>query len=99
MSHFVFSVYILTNKKCGSLYIGVTNDLYRRVMEHKLKTLKGFTQKYQVSRLVYYEEYDQVDEAIHREKCLKKWKRQWKIKLIEERNPKWKDLCFELVEL
>ena len=87
-----YYVYILCSQRNGTLYIGVTNDLARRIYEHKTKIVKGFTEKYGVDKLVYTEEYDDVNDAIHREKCLKKWNRSWKIRLIEEVNPEWKDL-------
>ena len=85
-------VYILASKIGGTLYIGVTNDLVRRVYEHKMKLLGGFTNKYGIGRLVYFEQYDDVEAAIAREKHLKKWQRAWKIRLIEELNPNWDDL-------
>jgi len=84
--------YILASKIGGTLYIGVTNDLVRRVFEHGSKFVRGFTKKYDAVKLVYYEQYDSVENAIQREKRLKKWNRQWKIRLIEERNPNWDDL-------
>ena len=87
-----YYVYILASKKDGVLYIGVTNDLVRRVYEHKNDIVKGLTQKYFVKKLVYYEVTKSVVIAIQREKQLKKWKREWKIRLIEEQNPEWKDL-------
>jgi len=74
------------------LYIGVTNDLVRRVYEHKSKAAEGFTKKYGVGRLVYFEQFDDVANAIRREKRLKKWNRAWKVRLIEETNPNWTDL-------
>lgn len=92
-----FHVYLLTNKLNGTLYIGVTNDLKRRVFEHKQHLVKGFTQKYKFNKLVYLEEYEDVKEAIAREKQLKKWHRAWKIKLVEEQNRNWIDL-YDLVE-
>jgi putative endonuclease len=92
-----YYVYILASKKYGVLYIGVTNDLIRRVYEHKNDLVKGFTQKYKVHHLVYYELHNDVREAITREKQMKKWRRKWKIELIEELNPGWKDLYDELV--
>lgn len=88
-----YYVYILASKIRGTLYIGMTNDLQRRVYEHKMGIKKGFTQKYGISRLVYFETFQNVDEAIDREKNLKKWKRDWKIKLIEEENIRWLDLA------
>lgn len=89
-----YYVYILCSKKNGTLYIGVTNDLVRRVFEHKNKLIAGFTEKYQVSKLVYSEEFQSINEAIHREKMLKKWNRQWKINLIESVNPSWEEITF-----
>ncbi len=87
-----FYVYILASRIGDTLYIGVTNDLIRRVVEHRLKSVKGFTKKYEVDRLVYFEQFDDVENAIRREKQLKKWNRAWKIRLIEEVNPNWDDL-------
>lgn len=87
-----YYVYILASKIRGTLYIGITNDLQRRVYEHKTGVVKGFTQKYGVRKLVYFETFQNIHEAISREKNLKKWKRNWKIKLIEEGNIKWLDL-------
>lgn len=88
----MYYTYILANKKHGTLYIGVTNDLVRRIVEHKEGTIKGFTKQYDVSKLVYFEAFDDAEPAIAREKKLKHWKRQWKINLIEEQNPDWEDL-------
>ena len=90
-----YFVYILASKKKGTLYIGVTNNLLVRVYEHKHKTHKGFTQRYDVDKLVYFEETDNVFEAIKREKQLKKWNREWKIRIIEEMNPEWNDLYYD----
>ena len=87
-----YYIYILSNKKNGTLYIGVTNDLERRVFEHKNKPIKGFTKKYGLNKLVYFESHQFIDDAIKREKQLKNWNRQWKIALIEENNPNWNDL-------
>jgi putative endonuclease len=87
-----FYVYILASKIGGTLYIGVTNDLIRRVAEHRLKVVESFTEKYDVVRLVYFEQFDDAENAINREKRLKKWNRAWKIRLIEESNPNWDDL-------
>lgn len=89
-------VYIMASKKNGTLYIGITSDLIKRCYEHKIGEIPGFTKKYKVKRLVYFEEYDSVSEAIKREKSLKKWNRSWKTKLIEKKNPHWKDLYFEI---
>jgi putative endonuclease len=85
-------VYILASQIGGTLYIGVTNDLVRRVYEHKTKAAEGFTRKYEVDRLVYFESLDDIENAIRREKRLKKWNRAWKVRLIEETNPNWDDL-------
>ncbi len=87
-----YYVYMLASRKHGTLYIGVTRDLIRRVYEHKTKVVRGFTAKYGVDRLVWYEIYDDPTNAITREKELKKWRRDWKIRLIEESNPDWADL-------
>jgi putative endonuclease len=87
-----FYVYILASKVGGTLYIGVTNDLVRRVWEHKSKLIESFTEKYDVARPVYFEQFDDPENAIKREKRLKKWHRAWKIRLIEESNPNWDDL-------
>ncbi|TMJ23110.1 MAG: GIY-YIG nuclease family protein [Alphaproteobacteria bacterium] len=87
-----FYVYILASRIGGTLYIGVTNDLVRRVAEHRLKLVESFTKKYEIYRLVYFEQFDDSENAIRREKRLKKWNRAWKIRLIEEVNPNWDDL-------
>ena len=87
-----YYVYILASKKNGTLYIGVTNDLEVRVLQHRQKTNEGFTSKYDVGVLVYFETFQYVNDAIKREKQLKKWNRQWKINLIEEENKDWNDL-------
>ena len=84
--------YILASKKYGTLYVGITNDLLRRVWEHKDGKADSFTKKYKVNKLVYFDCSLDVRAAIHREKCIKKWNRQWKINLIEEDNPNWEDL-------
>ena len=91
-----FYVYILASRIGGTLYIGVTNDLIRRVAEHKLKIAESFTKRYDVARLVYFETFDGIEQAIHREKRLKKWTRAWKIALIEKDNPDWNDLYPEI---
>jgi len=93
-----YYVYILASKRNGTLYIGVTQDLLKRVDLHKKELLDGFTKKYNVRRLVYYEVYQDIKDAILREKRLKKWKREWKIKLIEEKNPNWEDLYYRLTK-
>ncbi|MDI6758929.1 MAG: GIY-YIG nuclease family protein [Candidatus Omnitrophota bacterium] len=87
-----YYVYILASKRNGTLCIGVTNDLVRRVYEHKQGLVEGFTKKYNVHNLVYFEETNDVESAIIREKRLKKWNRKWKIELIEKNNLEWKDL-------
>jgi putative endonuclease len=92
-----FFVYILASRKHGTLYIGITNDLVRRVYEHKLKVVPGFTKKYGVDKLVYYEIFDDPVSAITREKQLKKWHREWKLRLIEGKNPEWVDLSVNLI--
>ena len=91
-----YYVYILASKRNGTLYIGVTNDLVRRVYEHKQGLVEGFTKKYNVHRLVFFEETNDVESAITKEKQMKKWNRQWKIELIEKNNPEWKDLYSEI---
>lgn len=87
-----FHVYLLASGQHGTLYLGVTRELARRVHEHKSKALPGFSRKYGVDRLVWYEEYPTAQEAIDREKAIKKWRRDWKLRLIEESNPLWSDL-------
>ena len=90
-----YYVYILANKTNSVLYIGVTNDLKRRLYEHKNKLVEGFTEKYNVNKLVYFEESSDITSAIQREKNLKKWRRQWKEDLIKKLNPDFKDLSSE----
>jgi len=92
------AVYILASKRNGTLYIGVTSDLVKRVSEHKAGTTGGFTNRYRVHNLVYFEFHSDMRSAITREKQLKKWRRAWKLKLIEETNPGWNDLWREFVE-
>ncbi|MCK1744890.1 GIY-YIG nuclease family protein [Bradyrhizobium sp. 139] len=87
-----YYVYLLASKKYGTLYIGVTNDIVRRIHEHKSKVVAGFSKRYSIDRLVWFEIYDDPVTAIEREKELKKWRREWKIRLIEEQNPRWIDL-------
>lgn len=91
-----YYVYILASKIGGTLYIGVTNDLIRRVAEHKLQLIESFTKEYGVVKLVYFEQFDDPENAIKREKRLKKWMRDWKIALIEKDNPDWNDLYPEI---
>ena len=90
-------IYILTNSTHSVLYIGVTNNLVRRVYEHKNKMVEGFSSSYNVDRLVHYEQFDNIVEAIRREKQLKHWRRAWKDNLIESSNPLWCDLYDEIV--
>ena len=87
-----YFVYLLASRKHGTLYCGVTNSLVRRVFEHKIRQVPGFTTKYSVDRLVWYEPHQDINEAITREKRIKRWRRQWKINLIEKDNPDWNDL-------
>ena len=89
-------VYILASKPKGTLYIGVTSDLIQRVWQHKNDFVEGFTERYGVHSLVWYEVHGSMESAITREKALKKWRRAWKIELIEEDNPKWLDLYNEI---
>lgn len=93
MSHYV---YILASKKNGTLYIGVTTGLKKRVWQHKEKIIEGFTRKYKIDTLVYYEIYDDYWDAANREKRMKKWNRDWKIELIRKENPDWLDLYDKL---
>ena len=92
-----FFVYILANRPKGVLYVGVTNDLPRRTWQHKMKAVPSFTRTYGITNLVYYEEYASILEARTREQVLKRWRRAWKFKLIEELNPTWRDLYDDLV--
>src|SRR5689334_6800714 len=91
-----YYVYILASGVGGTLYVGVTNHLVRRTYQHRTKALDGFTKKYDVSRLVYFETFDDIESAIAREKRLKKWNRAWKVRIIEEDNPNWDDLYPEI---
>ena len=93
-----FYVYILASKRNGTLYTGVTSDLIQRVWQHKHHMVEGFTKKYRVKKLVYYEVHDNAESAMTREKRIKKWRRKWKLRLIEEKNPQWTDLYDEIVE-
>ena len=92
----MFYVYLLASKPYGTLYIGTTSDLARRIWEHKNKVVPGFTKQYDVDRLVWFEVHQSADEALQREKQLKEWKRDWKINLIERDNPHWLDLSTSL---
>jgi len=87
-----YYVYILARRRDGAIYVGITKDLVRRVHEHRIKAVRGFTAKYNITQLVWFEIYDDPISAISREKELKKWKRAWKIQLIEKDNPNWDDL-------
>jgi putative endonuclease len=89
-------VYMLTNKKQGTLYIGVTNNIERRMAEHESGLISGFTQKYNLKKLVWVEQHQSIVEALRREKQLKNWHRAWKIALIEQTNPDWRDLSEEI---
>jgi len=88
----LYYVYILASQKNGTLYIGVTNSLIKRIAEHKGGLIDGFTKKYKVHNLVFYEAYGEVGMALYREKQLKEWKRKWKLELIEKENSEWRDL-------
>ena len=92
-----FYVYILASKRNGTLYIGVTSDLIKRIWEHKNKFVEGFTKEYHVDKLVYFEQFRDPENAIKREKRLKKYTRKWKLDLIEKMNPKWDDLYKRLI--
>ncbi len=91
-------VYILSNKHRGTLYVGVTSDLVLRIWQHKQKLVRGFTERYNLTKLVYYEVHHSMEEAIHREKRLKRWRRLWKIMLVEESNNEWRDLYEEILD-
>ena len=93
-----YYVYILASKKNGTLYIGVTSNLIKRVWEHKNKLAAGFTKKYNITKLVYYEQYIDPQNALRREKRLKKYNRKWKLALIEKHNPEWNDLYAALID-
>jgi putative endonuclease len=93
----MFYVYLLASKPHGTLYVGVTSDLVRRVFEHKSKAVPGFTARYGVDRLVWFEAHDSVEAAIRREKQIKELKREWKFNLIERTNPHWTDLYRNLI--
>ncbi len=92
-----YYVYILASQRNGTLYVGVTNDLVKRVYEHKQKLVDGFTKKYGLGILVYYESTGDIMGAIQREKQIKKWNRAWKLRLIEKSNPDWKDLYLQII--
>jgi putative endonuclease len=92
-----YYIYILSNKRNDTLYIGVASNLIKRIQEHKNKLVDGFTKKYNVDKLVYYEQAEQINSALFREKALKKWNRKWKINLIEKENPNWNDLYDSII--
>ena len=92
MKNYQYYVYIMASRKHGTLYIGVTNNLERRVYEHKNDLVEGYTEKYGVHSLVWFESTNDINVALLREKQLKKWNRAWKIRIIEENNPEWRDL-------
>ena len=91
-----YCVYIMASGRNGTLYVGVTNNLLKRVWQHKNGEFDGFTKKYKINQLVYYESGEGISGAIDREKIIKKWKRKWKLDMIEKENPQWKDLFKEL---
>jgi putative endonuclease len=93
-----YYVYIMASRRNGTLYVGVTNNLLRRVGEHKIGVADGFTKKYGIKNLVYFDTASDAYSAISREKQLKNWKRKWKLELIESANPEWKDLYFEILD-
>jgi putative endonuclease len=92
-----YYVYILASRKNGTLYVGMTEDITKRVVRHKGRQANEFTAKYDVLKLVYYEKHKSLEEAVKREKQLKKWNRRWKIRVIEQLNPKWEDLFSETI--
>jgi putative endonuclease len=94
-----YFVYILASQRNGTLYVGVTNDLIRRVQEHREGLVEGFTRRYRVKLLVFYEGHQDIREAITREKRIKRWRRDWKLQLIERSNPRWRDLWLDLTKL
>lgn len=90
-------IYILANKKNGTIYTGVTNDIIRRVFEHKQGFVDGFSKKYDLKRLVYFDSFESIYDAITMEKRIKRWRREWKLALIEKLNPEWQDLYEQLI--
>lgn len=90
-------MYMLTSKRNGTLYTGVTSNLLKRIWEHKNHVVEGFTKKYGISVLVWYEIHETMESAISKEKAIKNWKRAWKVKVIEENNPQWRDLYSDLL--
>lgn len=93
-----FWVYVMAHSARGAIYVGVTNDLISRAYEHRARATKGHTSRYNITKLVYFEEYDSIDDAIAREKQLKRWRRAWKVELIEGMNPTWRDLVYALMD-
>ncbi|MEY4463960.1 MAG: hypothetical protein RLZZ81_931 [Pseudomonadota bacterium] len=93
-----YYVYILSNKCDGTLYIGVTSDIIKRVWQHKQRIIKGFTTKYNLDKLVYFEQFNDINLAISREKRLKEYKRKWKLDLVETNNPNWHDLYEDIIK-
>ena len=93
----IFCVYILASRRNGTLYVGMTSELARRAYEHKNGAIPGFTKKYGVKLLAYFEQHEDAGAARAREKCIKKWRRAWKLELIERHNPQWRDLSEELI--
>ena len=91
------AVYILANKRNGTLYVGVTSDLIKRIWQHRNNVVQGFTKRYSIHQLVYYELHDTMESAITKEKTLKNWKRAWKLQLIERSNPNWQDLYTTII--
>ncbi len=91
------AVYILASKRNGTLYIGVTSDLAKRIWEHKNNMVEGFSKRYDVHRLVWYELHETMESAIQREKQMKEWKRKWKLELIESVNPEWQDIYYQII--
>lgn len=94
-----YYVYILASKKNGTLYAGMTGNLGKRTVRHKAKNANQFAAKYDVDKLVYYEKYKNLEDAVKREKQVKKWRREWKLKLIEKQNPEWEDLFIKLIKI
>ena len=90
-------VYLLASRRNGTLYVGVTSDLVKRIWEHKNDLVEGFTKRYKVHQLVWFEVHETMESAIGREKTLKEWKRRWKMELIESKNPDWRDLYHDLI--
>ncbi|XVN40843.1 MAG: GIY-YIG nuclease family protein [Rickettsia endosymbiont of Argas persicus] len=93
-----YYVYVLSNKYDGTLYIGVTSDIIKRVWQHKQKVIKGFTTKYNLDKLVYFEQFNDINLAISHERLLKEYKRKWKLDLIEANNPNWHDLYEDIIK-